>query len=318
MLGFSLDNTELSKVGAEAIMKEIGQTGVEEINLQGSIKNTEVMKATLEGLIGSTSLKKLDFKINDIKDTAGKAIEEFMLKTKSTELELDFFYNALNANGAARIANGLASTSIVLLDLCCNDIGDDGAVALSRTLIGNTSLRSLKLALNNIGNKGAMAIFSVIVVKANTKNANVTLKELDLSANVMKETDADVDEKENPTITSSLIDVIYYGVGLTDFDFTGIELTKSGWERLANAFTVAHNQFPQTQTLVHNQLQDKTMFDLNVTRFIRFSIVDLMSEENLKLMERAIWEGELSEAFNYIDWRRKKQPETNEEKAKDA
>jgi len=53
------------------------------------------------------------------------------------------------------------------------NIGDEGAIAVARTLGTNTSLQRLVLDVNNIGNRGANAIAEALVT-------NISLRELNL------------------------------------------------------------------------------------------------------------------------------------------
>lgn len=343
-----IDNTELKPDGAAAIFNAVAEAGnIKTLNLQGSIPDAATLNAINGALVEECnlfrSLNSIDIKINDIKEEGCEAVKDLMNKMNEFEnVELDMFYNDIQAGGARIIATGLQEPEchLTLLDLCCNNIGNDGAISIGNALRTNGTLRTLKLALNNIGNEGAMAIWSALAPLPTDPNraSNTTLCLLDMSANVMKEESAipapkltaeekaeliEIDAKladlleddltpeqvadrtaletrrgeiakfhvDRPVVTQ-LIEVLLKANTLEDFDFTGIEFDGDGWRILAE-------NMKSTVRLPNRAKEPMT---------IRFSIVDLMSEENLKSMEEAIWEGDLKDAYKNIDWRRRETP----------
>lgn len=261
--------------------------------------------------------------------------------------EVDLFYNDIKADGARHIAEALQSPESVIthLDLSCNDIGDEGAKAIGRMLRGNTSLRVLKLALNNIGTEGGIAIMKALAPRPHDENQakNKTLEVLDLSANVMKEEtmakpdardeEANKEKKRLDDLMEELeddngnciegkeeeykklqaeadkikfhyqeimplveaISFVCTSSYLYEFDFTGIELGNEMWGALGHHLSTTNN---------------KTLQKRGVPMKIRFSIVDLMNEDNLKTLEKYIWGKKENPSSPYhthkhIEWRRR-------------
>lgn len=99
--------------GAREIMREVAKSSVEELNLQGSVKDGAVLSSILVEIANSKILTKIDLKINDIKGESAKSIELFMKKCHAMDVNLDLFYNDLQASGAKCIANGLRDGSKV-------------------------------------------------------------------------------------------------------------------------------------------------------------------------------------------------------------
>lgn len=352
-----LDNTALTPAGATAIFTNVAEaTAIETLNLQGSVANADVMKAIDNAMPAGVNifrhLNKVDLKINDLKKEAGEALASLMTKfVVDDDVELDLFYNDLQAEGAQHIARGLQSDGCMItkLDLCCNNIGDAGAQSLAAALLTNDKLKVLKLALNNIGNPGAIALFHALVPPEEGVNVNqvpnTTLQVLDLSANVMKEevkespeevkrnalmdqyekeqreihdrnehTEEDKErlaflaqelgkmkteeQKSNRPLMDALINVLHGANHLKEIDFTGIETDDTGWAKLGS-------QLPFTAKPVGRPNGDKMK--------IKFSIVDLMSTERLKEMEKVIWGEDKDSVYDHIDWRRRDPVENKEE-----
>ena len=64
--------------------------------------------------------------------------------------------------------------TLTQLDLCCNDINDNGAINLARALETNRSLTFLSISTNFIGVEGATALGKALRI-------NLALSHLDLS-----------------------------------------------------------------------------------------------------------------------------------------
>ena len=83
---------------------------------------------------------------------AGLLAELLRSNRRLTSLQLS--RNAIGARGAAGLASLLGDAScppgLRLLDLCSNQLGCDGAVALAHALRRNTSLLELKLTANGV------------------------------------------------------------------------------------------------------------------------------------------------------------------------
>jgi Leucine Rich repeat len=104
-------------------------------------------------------------------------------------LVIDLSWKGLDDSHAIQIANNLKSAvgaSVIRLRLHKNKIGDDGTIAIAKTLQGvemETKLRYLILSGNNIGLEGAREL-------ANGLNNNRSLRHLDLSGNCLKDSGA--------------------------------------------------------------------------------------------------------------------------------
>lgn len=283
----------------------------------------------------------------DAAENVARVMSRMAQSNEEGHTEVDLFYNDIKAEGCKHITAALQMPESVIthLDLCCNNIGDAGAESIGAMLRTNTTLVSLKLALNNIGTAGGIAIFKALAPRRHDANQakNTTLRILDISANVMKEdTTKDrsaedveaqkqkealetelnqyVDEDENPlegkeaevdairakmdaivfkdNETMPLVEAISAvctGAWLSEFDFTGIELGNEHWATLGHHLSTTTN---------------KSLQKLGEPMKIRFSIVDLMNEENLKTLEKFIWGDKSNQASPYhthkhIDWRRR-------------
>lgn len=343
-----LDNTSLSVAGAKAIFDNVTEAqAIEILNLQGSVKDADVLKAIETSLVPNSNifrhLRKVDLKINDLKQAAGEPLKNLIGKFLShDEVELDLFYNDLQAQGAREVATGLqlAHCYLTHLDMCCNNIGDAGAGFLASALRTNTSLQVLKLALNNIGNDGGIALFSTLVPSEDVNlRTNETLKVLDLSANVMKGevkkgelNDAEaqrlaelMDETKYPKgerdeewfversklqqkkqdkqdLAEILCRVLLQAHYLNEIDFTGIEFDDAGWDFLGQQLAQTHDIPERVQI---DEAEDKMI--------IKFSIVDLMSTDRLTRMEEQIWNETKKDTYSHIDWRRRDTGEKKEE-----
>jgi len=285
----------------------------------------------------------------DAAQHVAKIIKSLANVSDEDKCEVDLFYNDIGADGATHIANALkdANSVVTHLDLCCNNIGDKGAEAIASMLRTNRTLKSLKLALNNIGNVGGIAICKALAPRSHDANKvqNKVLELLDMSANVWKEMeskkvddnadaavkaeaaklDAELQKLEDPETGYPLegkeeeykkIQAVKDGLQYTEnesqplaeaisnvctasylkeFDFTGVEFSNEGWETVGHNLSTTNNEALQKH--------DEPMT-------IRFSIVDLMNENNLKTMEKFIW-GDAKDAgspyhrYKHIDWRRR-------------
>ncbi|KAL9965620.1 hypothetical protein ACROYT_G029447 [Oculina patagonica] len=81
------------------------------------------------------------------------------LKCNSSLTVLNLYSNNIGDHGAAGLAEALQNnTSLTGLNLCFNNIGDHGAAGLAEALQNNTSLTELYLSVNNIGDHGATGL----------------------------------------------------------------------------------------------------------------------------------------------------------------
>ena len=104
-------------------------------------------------------------------------MESLLQQIKSNQIqEIDIWGNQIGVEGRAElvgslcdqrakhIANALvANTSVHVIDLWKNQIGDEGAKHIANALMSNTSLRVIHLWKNQIGDKGAKHIASALL-----------------------------------------------------------------------------------------------------------------------------------------------------------
>eukprot|EP00924_Labyrinthula_sp_SR-Ha-C_P015592 maker-scaffold_4-snap-gene-4.38-mRNA-1 protein AED:0.34 eAED:0.34 QI:0/0/0.5/1/0/0/2/59/439 len=146
-----LDHSPLK--GSDAVQTIFENLGAdcEELNLQGSVEDGDVLEALLKGLANNTTVKKLDLKINKLKGDHFKPFEDFF-KQNSSLKDLELFYNEVGA-GALYLAKGLMSPNCVLerLNLSCNNLGSEGLFKFTRCIGITKHLKVLDISLNNIG-----------------------------------------------------------------------------------------------------------------------------------------------------------------------
>ena len=94
--------------------------------------------------------------------------------------ELDLSSNYIEDKEAERIADALKNSSLHILNLSDNSIGNSGVIALSDALKVNSFLRDLNLSDNSIGNSGIIALSDALKV-------NSSLRDLNLNGNFLIE-----------------------------------------------------------------------------------------------------------------------------------
>ncbi len=128
--------------------------------------------ALAEALKTNTTLTELNLDNNNIDDKGATVLAE-ALKTNRTLTQLKLGFNIIGDDGAKAIGTVLETNNIMkILKLYFNKIGVNGAIAL----IQNSTLRILDLNTNSIGNNNATGL-------ANALKKNKTLKQLNLSKN---------------------------------------------------------------------------------------------------------------------------------------
>jgi Ran GTPase-activating protein (RanGAP) involved in mRNA processing and transport len=149
------------------------------IDRPGIMSSSQVLQPLLRTILPSqTSLQVLHLSYNRLTgplEGIGKAL---VTNPSLTELHLD--HNLLDCAAAVELAEGLSSrgSSLQVLQLSSNAIGDGGAVRLAEALVTNQSLRTLKLNRNHIAREGGQAL-----VDALSKHKNMRLQTLDLQNN---------------------------------------------------------------------------------------------------------------------------------------
>jgi Ran GTPase-activating protein (RanGAP) involved in mRNA processing and transport len=161
-------------------------TGLRSLNLTSSLidrpgvmSSSQVLQPLLRTILPSqASLQVLHLSYNRLTgplDGIGKAL---LTNPSLTELHMD--HNLLDCATAVELAEGLSSrgSSLQVLQLSSNAIGDTGAISLAQALVTNKVIRTLKLNRNSIGREGGQAF-----VDALWKHKNTRLETLHLQNN---------------------------------------------------------------------------------------------------------------------------------------
>ncbi|KAK7919512.1 hypothetical protein WMY93_010796 [Mugilogobius chulae] len=151
---------------------------ITELLLSNCMLSEEGATALLTGLIGSTSLKVLDLKGNNLRATGAEVLGRLLAQNNSLS-RLILEWNALGLWGDAfsLFCEGLASnSSLKQLDLRNNQINPQGASELSQALRRNSSLEMLDLRWNNIGLLGGRSILEAL-------QKNKSLIQLEMAGN---------------------------------------------------------------------------------------------------------------------------------------
>ena len=93
-------------------------------------------------------------------------MEDYINKLQNNDtslIELNLAFKNIGDNGAIEISKVLKiNTTLQYLDICnSGNIGENGAIAICDALKVNTSLRKVNISSNNIGENGAIAISRV-------------------------------------------------------------------------------------------------------------------------------------------------------------
>lgn len=145
------------------------------------------------------------------------------LPSASNLTTLDLRYNDIGAKGMEALCVGLKQTNVELLYVEGNQIGDDGAVALSELIKdenGATSLREVFLGANQVQSKGAVEMASSlknnkVVSKIYLEGNNIGLAGAEAFSSVLEELDGNT--------------------GLKNLFVDNNNIGKAGSQRLANA-----------------------------------------------------------------------------------
>ncbi|KAF9910161.1 hypothetical protein BX616_010927 [Lobosporangium transversale] len=137
------------------------------------------------------------------------------------KLSFEMEPQGVEANDFRVLVNSLkTNTTLLVLDLEGNSIGDKGALALSEALKTNTALTSLSLRENSIGHKGALALSKALKI-------NTTLTTLNLNWNLIEEKGAVV-----------LLEALKSNTTLVTLGLRGNSIGREGALTLAEALKV--------------------------------------------------------------------------------
>jgi len=110
---------------------------------------TAGIKMLIEALSSNHSLQKLDISANNFSDDGADAISAYLSKSTTTLLELNISCNNIKTFGVKKIVEALKNNSTLRkLDISCNPLSDDGAAHFGDFLKENNTL--IKLDLSNI------------------------------------------------------------------------------------------------------------------------------------------------------------------------
>ncbi|CAL9699623.1 unnamed protein product [Knipowitschia caucasica] len=137
---------------------------VTELLLSNCMLCEEGAVALLTGLVGSSSLKVLDLKGNNLRAAGAEILGRLLVQNNSLN-RLVLEWNALGLwdEAFSLFCEGLASnSSLKQLDLRNNQINPQGAAELSQALRRNNSLEVLDLRWNNIGLVGGRSLLEAL------------------------------------------------------------------------------------------------------------------------------------------------------------
>ena len=154
-----------------------------------NMSNKKGCQRLVYALKNNTTLKRLDLNNNNMGDTQINIddtqkekvvtvcdILAFSLKENKSLTELNIQHNKLNHLRAYLLSKALKNSSINILNISNNLIGDLGAKWIADMLFDNSNLKTLKLGYNEIGDEGIKEL-------ANALKHNRTLLTLELNNN---------------------------------------------------------------------------------------------------------------------------------------
>jgi NLR family CARD domain-containing protein 3 len=151
----SLENNKIGDDGAKAVAALLAVSSMAELNLAVNLIGDEGAVALGAGLAASRTLKALSLYHNKVSDHGTSAIGN-TLETSALET-LDLSFNAVRSVDA--LAEALwGNSSLSDLDLSGNQIGDEGALKLSKAVEVNRTLKVCRLALNKLSTATTMAL----------------------------------------------------------------------------------------------------------------------------------------------------------------
>ena len=167
-------------------------TSIQVLNLTWSLKNSvtrmkrgkdhsDMLLPLARAIQQNYSLQTLHLSYNKLMDVSSLAqccfITNERHRISSSFRELHLNHNLLTDSTAKSFAAAIAmeGSTLEVLQLDYNNIGDEGGVAIARALKHNTSLKSLGLAFNRLGANTAHAFLETL------EKCNVTIQYLALS-----------------------------------------------------------------------------------------------------------------------------------------
>lgn len=128
----------------------------------------------VKGLLKNTSLRHLDLRANGITAQGCLSLQGLLVSSQCL-LGLGLADNEIGNLGAISLSRGLQGSSTLLesLDLCTNQIDGLGAKSLATMLRTNTRLQKINLSFNVLGDEGAKDIANAL-----TKNSSLRLLSL--------------------------------------------------------------------------------------------------------------------------------------------
>ena len=179
-------------------------------------------------VINTNTVKVLHMRDNDLTSQEASAISDMM-----TCLEvLDISSDQLGDDGAVIISKGITKTNTLrVLDISNNNITSTGSTAIANSLLHNTSLEELDMNCNAIGEDGATAIAQAIT-------NNKTLKKLNFDNGEITSTG-----------TTAIANSLLHNTSLEVLDMSDNAIDKDGATAIAQAIT---NNKTLKQLLLHD------------------------------------------------------------------
>lgn len=154
--------------------------------LPNNLLDDDLLRMLMTGLIKNTSITSLDLSHNKITNHGARLLSK-LLGPESVVISLNLCDNQIHAEGGRYLSRGLKyNTSLLELDLRLNRLTDDGGRMLLEGLVDHHSLMSLNLSSNMLGKESAEALSEIL------SDPLTALRSIDLSSNVLQESDGDV------------------------------------------------------------------------------------------------------------------------------
>lgn len=178
----NLDNHELGDAGIALIAKALEKnTGLHTLSLRNNDISAEGLKALGKAVAGHPSLHTLNLGTNPLGDAG---IENLMAGLGKNHPLRRLFIDktGISADGAGKIAEAMKAegglNQLNTLNISYNDITQEGAVAIAKTLEGNASLLTLHIA-GNASDDTSRKLSGTIRASGNQNLIHITMPKVD-------------------------------------------------------------------------------------------------------------------------------------------
>ena len=169
-----LINGGVSSIAIPFLIDMLEESSVEELHLCENDMEDEGTCELATGLLKNNTLRHLNLRSNGITDNASLSLQGMLFSCPQLK-NICLSNNELGDLGVAALARGLSNPrcGVKEMDLCCNNIGVNGSVALAQMLKINKTLTTLNLSFNEIGDDGASALAASLVRNRTLQGLNL-------------------------------------------------------------------------------------------------------------------------------------------------